>query len=181
MPAARLPALMRCPGRAPGRHSGPPDEQPSPRIAAYRDCHKSCEDGLRWYRNGCRPKCSITQPDIAGRRLGEFGLGTRNKSPSFRFRSARAAQESRESWHTATIAMQPAGQASTGPIEYRASYRPSIYSVYMPARSCFEDAPHFYSTLFNELVHGSGHENAKSRTCSLTHSYEFAHYRWPDC
>ncbi len=33
MPAARLPALMRSPGRAQGRQSGPPDEQPSSRLA----------------------------------------------------------------------------------------------------------------------------------------------------
>jgi antirestriction protein ArdC len=39
------------------------------------------------------------------------------------------------------------------PTEYRAYYRPSTDSVHMPARSCFVDAPHYYSTLFHELVH----------------------------
>ena len=37
--------------------------------------------------------------------------------------------------------------------EYRAYYRPSTDSVHMPARSRFLDAPHYYSTLFHELVH----------------------------
>lgn len=41
------------------------------------------------------------------------------------------------------------------PTEYRAYYRPSTDSVHMPARSRFVDAPHYYSTLFHELVHNA--------------------------
>jgi antirestriction protein ArdC len=41
------------------------------------------------------------------------------------------------------------------PTEYRAYYRPSTDSVHMPARSRFVDAPHYYSTLFHELVHST--------------------------
>ena len=48
--------------------------------------------------------------------------------------------------------------------EYRAYYRPSTDSVHMPARSRFVDAPHFYSTLFHELVHSTGHESRLNRT-----------------
>ena len=47
----------------------------------------------------------------------------------------------------------------TSPTEYRAYYRPSTDSVHMPARSRFVDAPHYYSTLFHELVHSTGHES----------------------
>jgi antirestriction protein ArdC len=48
--------------------------------------------------------------------------------------------------------------------EYRAYYRPSTDSVHMPARSRFVDAPHYYSTLFHELVHSTGHESRLNRT-----------------
>jgi antirestriction protein ArdC len=48
--------------------------------------------------------------------------------------------------------------------EYRAYYRPSTDSVHMPARSRFVDAPHYYSTLFHELVHSTGHESRLHRT-----------------
>jgi antirestriction protein ArdC len=48
--------------------------------------------------------------------------------------------------------------------EYRAYYRPSTDSVHMPARSRFVDAPHFYSTLFHELVHSTGHQSRLNRT-----------------
>ncbi|MHB1957536.1 MAG: ArdC family protein [Acidobacteriaceae bacterium] len=50
------------------------------------------------------------------------------------------------------------------PTEYRAYYRPSTDSVQMPARSRFVDAPHYYSTLFHELVHSTGHESRLHRT-----------------
>ena len=46
------------------------------------------------------------------------------------------------------------------PSEYRAYYQPSTDSVHMPARSRFVDAPHYYSTLFHELVHSTGHASA---------------------
>ncbi len=48
--------------------------------------------------------------------------------------------------------------------EHRAFYRPSTDAVHMPARSRFVDAPHYYSTLFHELVHSTGHESRLART-----------------
>lgn len=50
------------------------------------------------------------------------------------------------------------------PNECRAYYRPSTDSVHVPARSRFVDAPHYYSTLFHELVHSTGHESRLHRT-----------------
>jgi antirestriction protein ArdC len=49
------------------------------------------------------------------------------------------------------------------PSECRAYYRHSTDSVHMPARSRFVDAPHYYSTLFHELVHSTGHESRLHR------------------
>jgi antirestriction protein ArdC len=34
----------------------------------------------------------------------------------------------------------------------------------MPARSRFVDTPHYYSTLFHELIHSTGHESRLHRT-----------------
>jgi len=48
--------------------------------------------------------------------------------------------------------------------EYRAYYRPSTDSVHMPARSRFVDTAHYYSTLFHELVHSTGHTSRLNRT-----------------
>jgi antirestriction protein ArdC len=52
----------------------------------------------------------------------------------------------------------------TSETEYRAYYLPSTDSVHMPARARFVDAPHYYSTLFHELIHSTGHESRLSRT-----------------
>lgn len=52
----------------------------------------------------------------------------------------------------------------TSPAECRAYYRPSTDSVHMPMRSRFVDAPHYYSTLFHELIHSTGHESRLQRT-----------------
>jgi antirestriction protein ArdC len=41
---------------------------------------------------------------------------------------------------------------------------PFTDSVHMPARSRFVDAPHYYSTLFHELVHSTGHQSRLNRT-----------------
>jgi hypothetical protein len=34
----------------------------------------------------------------------------------------------------------------------------------MPARGRFVDAPHYYSTMFHELIHSTGHESRPNRT-----------------
>jgi antirestriction protein ArdC len=47
--------------------------------------------------------------------------------------------------------------------DYRAWYRPSTDSVGMPARSTFESAESFYSTLFHELTHSTGHASRVGR------------------
>jgi antirestriction protein ArdC len=52
----------------------------------------------------------------------------------------------------------------TSDSEYRAYYRPSTDSVHMPARARFVDALHYYSTLFHELIHSTGHESRLNRT-----------------
>jgi len=41
---------------------------------------------------------------------------------------------------------------------------PRTDSVHMPARCRFVDAPHYYSTMFHELVHSTGHETRLNRT-----------------
>ncbi len=51
----------------------------------------------------------------------------------------------------------------TSETEQRAYYRPSTDSVHMPARFRFVDTPHYYSTLFHELVHSTGHESRLNR------------------
>ncbi len=48
--------------------------------------------------------------------------------------------------------------------ETRACYRPSTDAVHMPLRSRFVDSAHYYSTLFHELVHSTGHETRLNRT-----------------
>jgi antirestriction protein ArdC len=52
----------------------------------------------------------------------------------------------------------------TSESEMRAYYVPRTDSVHMPARNRFVDAPHYYSTLFHELVHSTGHESRLNRT-----------------
>jgi len=52
----------------------------------------------------------------------------------------------------------------TSATECRAYYRASTDSVHMPARARFVDAPHYYSTLFHELIHSTGHETRLNRT-----------------
>jgi antirestriction protein ArdC len=52
----------------------------------------------------------------------------------------------------------------TSETQYRAYYRPSTDSVHMPVRARFVDAPHYYSTLFHELIHSTGHETRLKRT-----------------
>jgi antirestriction protein ArdC len=52
----------------------------------------------------------------------------------------------------------------TSATECRAFYRRSTDAVHMPARSRFVDGQHYYSTLFHELIHSTGHESRLNRT-----------------
>lgn len=47
--------------------------------------------------------------------------------------------------------------------EGRAFYRPRTDSVHMPTRNRFVDTPHYYATLFHELVHSTGHQTRLDR------------------
>ncbi len=48
--------------------------------------------------------------------------------------------------------------------ECRAYYHPATDSVHLPARFRFVDGAHYYSTLFHELIHSTGHESRLNRT-----------------
>ncbi len=50
------------------------------------------------------------------------------------------------------------------PTEYRACYRPVTDTVHMPARHRFVEPSLYYSTLFHELVHSTGHASRLNRT-----------------
>ena len=47
--------------------------------------------------------------------------------------------------------------------EGRAYYRPGTDSVHMPVSSRFVDKPHYYATLFHELIHSTGHASRLNR------------------
>jgi antirestriction protein ArdC len=52
----------------------------------------------------------------------------------------------------------------------RAFYRPSTDTVGMPARSAFESAEAYYSTLFHELTHSTGHPLRVGREGIMEHN-----------
>lgn len=61
-------------------------------------------------------------------------------------------------------------------LQARACYHPGIDAVTMPDRGTFIDAEHYYSTLFHELVHSTGHEKRLARefgACFANHAYSF--------
>ena len=52
----------------------------------------------------------------------------------------------------------------------RASYRPSTDTVGMPARSAFDSSEGYYSTLFHELTHSTGHPSRVGREGIMEHN-----------
>ena len=57
-----------------------------------------------------------------------------------------------------------------------AYYSPSADSVQMPARESFADVPAYYSTLFHELTHATGHTKRLARKDFATEGNAFAAY-----
>ena len=56
----------------------------------------------------------------------------------------------------------------------RAAYSPALDMIGMPAFAMFKDAPSFYSTLFHELTHWTGHKSRLDRDLStrfVAHAY----------
>lgn len=58
--------------------------------------------------------------------------------------------------------------ALTRPNERRAAYCPATDTVHMPARFRFLEPSLYYSTLFHELVHSTGHPSRLNRTFGST-------------
>jgi antirestriction protein ArdC len=54
--------------------------------------------------------------------------------------------------------------------EAQACYRPSIDTVGMPARSAFHSTEEYYSTLFHELTHSTGHPSRLGREGIMKHN-----------
>jgi antirestriction protein ArdC len=52
----------------------------------------------------------------------------------------------------------------------RACYRPSTDTVGMPARSGFDSAEEYYSTLFHEITHSTGHPSRVGREGIMNHN-----------
>jgi antirestriction protein ArdC len=52
----------------------------------------------------------------------------------------------------------------------QACYRPSIDTVGMPAQSAFHSAEEYYSTLFHELTHSTGHPSRIARAGIMNHN-----------
>jgi antirestriction protein ArdC len=52
----------------------------------------------------------------------------------------------------------------------QACYRPSVDTVGMPARSAFNSPQGYYSTLFHELTHSTGHPSRLSREGIMNHN-----------
>jgi antirestriction protein ArdC len=52
----------------------------------------------------------------------------------------------------------------------RAFYRPSTDTVGMPAKSAFDSAEKYYSTLFHELTHSTGHPSRVGREGIMEHN-----------
>jgi antirestriction protein ArdC len=55
----------------------------------------------------------------------------------------------------------------------QAFYRPSADMVGMPARDCFDSAETYYSTLFHELTHSTGHKSRLNRFEENTTDHQF--------
>jgi antirestriction protein ArdC len=74
-----------------------------------------------------------------------------------------------------------AAYVTTGPSVnhggYRAYYSPARDSIGMPNRDDFESAEHYYSTLFHELTHSTGHASRLNReTLTEGHAFGDAEY-----
>ena len=54
-----------------------------------------------------------------------------------------------------------------------AFYRPSADMVGMPSRSCFESSEGYYSTLFHELAHSTGHKSRLNRFEENSNDHQF--------
>jgi antirestriction protein ArdC len=52
----------------------------------------------------------------------------------------------------------------------RAFYRPSTDTVGMPSRSAFDSTEKYYSTLFHELTHSTGHPSRVAREGIMEHN-----------